>query len=173
MAAIDVWYTIEDGNLYRTEENDGARYVRKGAERTKTLLCTVEQAAGHYPRELAKAYPVKSMTAEQKDRAVVEQPKMDVRPALRSSNNTECSCCKDVITDARVLSTARYLILCLVCYRELRSGKIENQNISFFGGRSDYNWENYENEMSGGQSNAIRAMEGPDGIFDDIFNQFN
>jgi hypothetical protein len=169
MAAIDVWYTIEDKNLYKTEENDGARYVRKGAERTKTLLCTVEQAAGHYPRELAKAYPVKSMTDEQKDRAVVEQPKMDVRPALRSSDNTECSCCKDVITHARVLSTARYPILCLICYRELHLGKIVNQNISFFGGRLDYNFEKHENEMSGLQSNAIRAMEGPDGIFDDIF----
>ena len=111
------------------------------------------------------------MTAEQKDRVVVEQPKMDVKPVLRSSNNFECSCCKDIVTDARILRTSRYHYLCLECYRELRSGKIVNQNISFFGGRSDYNWEKYENEMSGGQSNAIRAMEGPDGIFDDIFNQ--
>lgn len=162
MAITEVWYTIENRDLYKNEENDGAR--------TKTIMCTVEQAAGHYPRELAKAYPVKFMTAEQKDRVLVEQPKMDVRPALRSSNNTECSCCKDSITHDRVLRTARYPFLCLVCYRELHSGKIVNQNISFFGGRSDYNWENYENEMSGGQSNAIRAMEGPDGIFDDFFN---
>ena len=110
------------------------------------------------------------MITEQKNRVVVEQLKMDVRPALRSSNNTECSCCKDIITHARVLRTDRYSILCLVCYRELRSGEIVNQNISFFGGRSDYNWENYENEMSGAQSNAIRAMEGADGIFDDLFN---
>lgn len=111
------------------------------------------------------------MTAEQKDRVVVEQPKMDVKPVLRSSDNFECSCCKDIVTDVRILRTSRYHYLCLECYRELRSGKIVNQNISFFGGRSDYNWEKYENEMSGGQSNAIRAMEGPDGIFDDIFNQ--
>jgi len=109
------------------------------------------------------------MTAEQKDRAVVEQLKMDVRPALRSSNNAECSCCKYSITYARVLETARYPILCLVCYRELHLGKIVNQNISFFGGRSDYNNERYEDDISPSQSNAIRAMEGPDGIFDDIF----
>jgi hypothetical protein len=162
MAITEVWYTIENRDLYKNEENDGAR--------TKTLLCTVVQAAGHYPRELSKAYPVEFMTAKQKDRVLVEQPKMDVRPALRSSNDIECSCCKDSITQTRVLRTARYSVLCLVCYRELRSGEIVNQNISFFGGRSDYNWENYEDEMSGAQSNAIRAMEGPDGIFDDLFN---
>ena len=56
MGATEVWYTIEDGNLYRTEENDGARYVRRGAERTKTLLCTVEEAVKKYPYELAKAH---------------------------------------------------------------------------------------------------------------------
>ena len=63
MAITEVWYTIENRDLYKNEENDGAR--------TKTIMCTVEQAAGHYPRELAKAYPVKFMTAEQKDRVLV------------------------------------------------------------------------------------------------------
>ena len=80
MGATEVWYTIEDGNLYRNEENDGARYVRRGAERTKTLLCTVEQAAGHYPRELAKAYPVKLMTAEQNEWGPVKRYKSNGRP---------------------------------------------------------------------------------------------
>lgn len=55
MGATEAWYTIEDGNLYMTEENDGARYVRRGAERTKTLLCTVKEAVKKYPYELAKA----------------------------------------------------------------------------------------------------------------------
>jgi hypothetical protein len=44
MGVFEKWYIIEDGNLYEIKENDGARYVRRGAERTKTLLCTVEEA---------------------------------------------------------------------------------------------------------------------------------
>jgi hypothetical protein len=57
-----------------------------------------------------------------------------------------------------------------VCSNEICKGKIVNQNISLFGGRSDYNNERYEDDISPSQSNAIRAMEGPDGIFDDFFN---
>jgi hypothetical protein len=59
MGATEIWYTIENGNLYRTEENDGYRYMRRGLETKKTLLCTVEEAVEHYPYALAKAYPVK------------------------------------------------------------------------------------------------------------------
>jgi hypothetical protein len=55
MGATEVWYTIEDGNLYKTEENDGARYVRRGAETKKILLCTVEEAVKKHLYELAKA----------------------------------------------------------------------------------------------------------------------
>jgi hypothetical protein len=83
---------------------------------------------------------------------------------------TKCSCCGDNMTDIDILRTAPNSTMCLVCSDEIHRGEIVNQNISFFGGRSDYNWENYENEMSGGQSNAIKAIEGPDGIFDDLFN---
>lgn len=55
MGATEVWYTIEDGNLYKTVENDGYRYMRRGLETKKTLLCTVEEAVKKYPYELAKA----------------------------------------------------------------------------------------------------------------------
>ena len=55
MGATEVWYTIKDGNLYMTEQNDGYRYMRRGLETEKTLLCTVEEAVKKYPYELAKA----------------------------------------------------------------------------------------------------------------------
>lgn len=55
MATTEVWYTIENGDLYKNEENDGARYVRRGAERKKTLLCTIEDAVKKHPYELSKA----------------------------------------------------------------------------------------------------------------------
>ena len=55
MASIEVWYTIEDGNLYMTEQNDGYRFMRRGLETKKTLLCTVEEAVKKYPYELAEA----------------------------------------------------------------------------------------------------------------------
>lgn len=82
---------------------------------------------------------------------------------------TKCSCCKDNIKDTDILRTAPDSTMCRVCSDEILLGKILNQNISFFGGRSDYNNERYEDDISPSQSNAIRAMEGTDGIFDDIF----
>jgi hypothetical protein len=49
------WYEIRDGDLYQVSENDGATFLRRGAERTTILLCTVEEATTAYPEELAKA----------------------------------------------------------------------------------------------------------------------
>ncbi len=97
-------------------------------------------------------------------------PETGLESADFNRRGTKCSCCKDDITDIDILRTAPDSTMCRVCSDEIYKGKILNHNISFFGGRLDYNFEKHENEMSGGQSNAIKAMEGPDGIFDDIFN---
>ena len=55
MSAREFWYTIENGDLYRISENDGHSYIRKGPQRIKILLSTVEEARKAFPMELAKA----------------------------------------------------------------------------------------------------------------------
>jgi hypothetical protein len=57
MSAREFWYTIENGNLYRISENDGHAYIRKGPQRIKILLSTVEEAQTAFPKELAQANP--------------------------------------------------------------------------------------------------------------------
>ena len=55
MSAREFWYTIENGNLYQISENDGHTYIRKGPQRIKILLSTVEEAQKAFPIELTKA----------------------------------------------------------------------------------------------------------------------
>ena len=56
MSAREFWYVIENDNLYRISENDGHAYIRKGPQRIKIFLSTVEEARKAFPVELAKAH---------------------------------------------------------------------------------------------------------------------
>lgn len=68
MSAREFWYTIENGDLYRISENDGHSYIRKGPQRIKIFLSTVEEARKAFPMELAKAYPSIFFEGEQQCR---------------------------------------------------------------------------------------------------------
>lgn len=65
MAQYERWYKVEEGNLYEIIENDGHAFMRKGAERMKILLCTVEEAVEAYPKELSQATGVTNGIREQ------------------------------------------------------------------------------------------------------------
>ena len=45
----DITYYIKDGVLYRSEENDGATFLRRGPEEKVTALCPVDEVETHYP----------------------------------------------------------------------------------------------------------------------------
>lgn len=49
------YYFIKDGILWHTSENDGYRYLRRGAESITLPLCRIEEAEIKYPKELEKA----------------------------------------------------------------------------------------------------------------------
>lgn len=51
----ETWYVIKGDGLWQISENDGHAYMRRGAQRTEILLCTVEEAITAFPTELAKA----------------------------------------------------------------------------------------------------------------------
>jgi hypothetical protein len=51
----DVIYYVKDGMLYKDRENDGITYLKYGAEREVTCLCSVEEAKIKYPDKLARA----------------------------------------------------------------------------------------------------------------------
>lgn len=55
MGRYEKWYRVDDENLYEVIENDGYDFLRRGAERTVILLCTVEEAVKAFPKELAQA----------------------------------------------------------------------------------------------------------------------
>lgn len=56
MSSREVWYFIEDGYLWRHEENDGWVAYRNGLEKKDDKLCRLEDAQTMYPKEFAKAY---------------------------------------------------------------------------------------------------------------------
>lgn len=45
----DITYYIKDGVLYKSEENDGATFLRRGPEEKVTALCVVDEIETHYP----------------------------------------------------------------------------------------------------------------------------
>ena len=51
----DVTYFINNGMLYRCVQNDGATFLRHGAEEANECLGTVEEAADKYPEQLERA----------------------------------------------------------------------------------------------------------------------
>jgi hypothetical protein len=53
--AVERWYYIKDGYLWKHTEPDGIAYLRNRTEITDVPLCTVEEALVKYPIELRKA----------------------------------------------------------------------------------------------------------------------
>jgi hypothetical protein len=55
MGQVERSYYIECGILWEEVENDGHAFLRRGAERQRRALCSVEQAKTLYPEELKMA----------------------------------------------------------------------------------------------------------------------
>jgi hypothetical protein len=56
MGARERWYYIDENKmLHEVEENDGATFLRSGAERIDIVLCGLEEAKTKYPDQLRRA----------------------------------------------------------------------------------------------------------------------
>lgn len=62
---MDITYYIKDGMLYKSIENDGAVFMRRGAEEQTICLCSVEEAEHKHPHELKRAMGVHNALREQ------------------------------------------------------------------------------------------------------------
>ena len=52
---MDTTYYVKDGMLYKSVENDGGAFLRRGPEEHITCLGSVKDAETNYPDELKRA----------------------------------------------------------------------------------------------------------------------
>jgi hypothetical protein len=52
---MDTTYYVKDGMLYKSVENDGGAFLRRGPEEHTTCLGSVKDAETNYPDELKRA----------------------------------------------------------------------------------------------------------------------
>jgi hypothetical protein len=55
MGAEERWYVVRENMLVKIVENDGPTYLRRGAGRLETVICSVDEARVKYPDELNRA----------------------------------------------------------------------------------------------------------------------
>ena len=53
--AIERWYYVKNGYLWKHEEPDGIAYLRRRKETPDIPLCRIDEAPAKYPAELEKA----------------------------------------------------------------------------------------------------------------------
>lgn len=62
---MDITYYIKDGMLYKSVENDGGTFLRRGPEETIICLCSVEEAKHKHPDQLRRAMETQNAIRQQ------------------------------------------------------------------------------------------------------------
>ncbi len=55
IVAVERWYYVKNGYLWKHEEPDGIAYLRRREDTPDVALCKIDEAPVKYPAELKKA----------------------------------------------------------------------------------------------------------------------